>query len=133
MSVKDMTDQQLNKALAEFMGYTVVMRKSPNEGYVLLNESGRRNWYIPVCKDEQEAWEHVPDYCNDPIASLEVQVAAIRVNAKKYFNHLERRLHPGLEELPESETWSAFQVAELVRAKPRQRAEAAYMTLSSQD
>jgi hypothetical protein len=101
MSVKDMTDQQLNVALAELTGFP--------------------------------ADKLTPNYCNDAAASLEVQVAAIRVNAKKYFNHLERRIHPGLAELPESETWFAFEVAEIVRASPRQRAEAAYMTLSNQD
>lgn len=117
--VKDMTDQQLSRALAELMGWSNF--KTDGQGNV---------WGTPP----DDRWSNsLPRYCDDAAASLEVQVAAIRKNAKKYFNHLERRIHPGLAELPESETWLAFEVAEIVRASPRQRAEAAYMTLSSKD
>ncbi|WP_340958701.1 hypothetical protein [Paenibacillus sp. FSL R10-2748] len=111
MSV-NMTDQKLNMQLEILLG---AKEDRHREGNVI------KGTYSTSPKD----------YCNDPAASLEVQVAAIRVNAKKYFNHLERRIHPRLAELPESEIWSAFEVAEIVRASPRQRAEAAYMTLSS--
>ncbi|MEC0234055.1 hypothetical protein P4H71_06885 [Paenibacillus kribbensis] len=114
MSVKDMSDQQLNMHLE-----------------ILLGAKEDRHRKGNVIKGDYST--SPKDYCTDAAASLEVQTAAIRVNAKKYFNHLERRIHPGLAELPESDTWSAFEVAEIVRASPRQRAEAAYITLSSLD
>lgn len=125
MSVKDMTDQQLNRKLAELMGYTVV-RKSPNEGWVLLNESGRKNWYIPVCKDEQEAWEHVPDYCNDTTVSLKIQAKTIELDRVAYVNNLYEACYDFKRD--EDSVWDEINIAFLLNASARQRAEAAYMT-----
>ncbi|MGV6934084.1 hypothetical protein ACWA2B_00910 [Paenibacillus sp. CMM36] len=114
----DMIDEKLDFALAGLLGW------------VNWWDGERLTWVDGATKEfRRKVTDWQPS--SDPTASLEVQVAAIRVNAKKYFNHLERCIHPGLAELPDQENWLAFEVAEIVRASPRQRAEAAYMTLSS--
>lgn len=96
--VQDMTDQQLNIALADLTGFP---------------------------KDKV-----VPNYCSDIVASQMVQEHAMRGFNQKYLNNLERVIVPGLKGQPECENWHTFQVVTLMRATPRQRSEAAYMTLS---
>lgn len=100
--VSKMTDAALNRALAE--------RLEPSM------ESWNEGWF-PGC-------EIIPDYCNDPAASLEVQAAAMDKNEIGYMAHLTYRTghdyHVGLTH----ET-----AASMLRATPRQRAEAAYMVL----
>ncbi|MFC7560574.1 hypothetical protein ACFQY3_18945 [Paenibacillus farraposensis] len=96
----DMTNQQLNVALAELTGFP--------------------------------ADKLTPNYCNDPAASLEVQAKAIEVDAEGYVNKLTTIVDACI-------FWSSdccmdpIGVTWLMTATPRERAEAAYMTLSSQD
>jgi len=99
--VQDMTDQQLNVALAELTGF-------------------------PIDKV-------VPNYCSDIVAAQGVQEQAMRGLNQKYLNNLERVIVPTLIGQPECENWHTFQVVTLLRATPRQRAEAAYLTLSQMD
>jgi hypothetical protein len=107
--VKDMTDQQLNMALAELMGYTV---DKGRPGRVLKGNMSS----MPT------------DYCNDPAASLEVQAKAIEVDASNFINRLawivRDRISGDME-------WTNNDIAVLLNASPRERAEAAYITLSS--
>ncbi|MDG0053053.1 hypothetical protein MMB75_05120 [Paenibacillus sp. P2(2022)] len=95
----DMTDQQINVALAELTGFP--------------------------------ADKLTPNYCNDAAASLEVQAKALMTAGKEYTMCLTKILTDSFEiEVPENDP---YWIATLVlTATPRQRAEAAYMTLSSQ-
>jgi hypothetical protein len=125
--VSKMTDQQLNRALAELMGYTIGNHKGENGRtlYFLIRPSGKKEMYNGSA-DEAFAWD-APRYCTDPAASLEVQAAAIDKDAEEYVftlmmivrgtPHKDKRMLP-----PEM-------AAQLLTATPRQRAEAAYMTL----
>ncbi|WP_081326437.1 hypothetical protein [Paenibacillus polymyxa] len=124
MSVKDMTDQQLNRELAELMGYIVTEGEHDlwPEWYEL-----KKNGVVQsgdLYKDW--AWDNAPDYCSDTAASLEVQAKAIEVDAASYVQNLQEIKwgHMFTETL-------LVRIAELINASPRERAEAAYMTLSS--
>ncbi|SEI76418.1 hypothetical protein [Paenibacillus polymyxa] len=122
--VKDMTDQQLNQAIGELMGYTV--EKEATGGYALKyngKDQGKR-WMRAVF-----AWEQAPDYCNDPAASLEVQAKAIELDRVAYVNSLYEACYEFKRD--KDSGWDAINIAFLLNATPRQRAEAAYMTLSS--
>jgi hypothetical protein len=128
MTQVQLTDQQLNRVLAEKMGYSVVLR---GERFVLLNPNGQRNWHVTFCDDEQEAWLHTPDYCTDPAASLEVQTKALEVDTGQYLINLSKvikadtsfeGLHIRFPNLDET-------IKQMLLASPRERAEAAYITL----
>jgi hypothetical protein len=123
-----MTDSELNRALAELMGYTIYHYDKDYEEncYFMLMDTdfdpvepddGRR-------KTEERAWNDTPDYCTDPAASLEVEQAAIKVSTR-YVDTLVEVMKP------ENMAYSRACVAELLTASPRERAEAAYITLSS--
>ncbi|OME05973.1 hypothetical protein BSK60_33065, partial [Paenibacillus odorifer] len=79
--VKDKTDQQLNRALAELMGYTVVDMK-----WMGLHQLLKDGIEISRLPSEVYAWTWAPDYCSDPAASLEVQAKAIEVDASNFIN-----------------------------------------------
>ncbi|WP_342419844.1 hypothetical protein [Paenibacillus sp. FSL H8-0168] len=125
----DMTDQQINRALAELMGYRVVNLNPEwwrNKAYWVLNEPLEERQHIGK-GTEDEAWCEAPDYCNDAAASLEVQAAACEVHPNTYIRYLEKI------KWGQSTGWKVSNrvVAQLCNASPRERAEAAYMTLSS--
>ncbi|MGG1673544.1 hypothetical protein ACIFOE_23465 [Paenibacillus sp. NRS-1783] len=124
MSVKDLTDKQLNRALAELMGYTVEI--GPVTRLWRLMKDGK----IKATSGESEElmWSYTPDYCADPAASLEVQAKAIEVDSESYIKNLF-----GTVISPDFICLEYDQIASLLSASPRERAEAAYMTLSSQD
>ncbi|KAF6576558.1 hypothetical protein JDW19_02490 [Paenibacillus polymyxa] len=121
MSVKDMTAQQLNRELAELMGYTV--EKEATGGYALKynGEDQGKRWMRAVF-----AWEQAPDYCTDPAASLEVQAKALKECPEEYIQEL-LEIVCGIVYVDTP----SYRIAELLAATPRQRVEAAYMTLSS--
>ncbi|OMD66030.1 hypothetical protein BSK62_13260 [Paenibacillus odorifer] len=126
--VKDKTDQQLNRALAELMGYTVYhydkdvaercyFELTAPDGYPEIVFGGERI-------TELEAWADVPNYCNDPAASLEVQAKAIEVDGVGYIRNLEiAKWKKIMAPLARKE------VSVLLTASPRERAEAAYISL----
>ncbi|MEK8215532.1 hypothetical protein [Paenibacillus sp. FSL L8-0463] len=106
--VKEWSNQELNRKLAELMGWTE------------FKEDGHGGIWA-VAPDYR--WTNkMPDYCEDPAASLEVQAKAIEVSAGEYVINLQKVVYTGNV----NETISA-----LLNATPRQRAEAAYITLSS--
>ncbi|MEK5374235.1 hypothetical protein [Paenibacillus sp. FSL P2-0173] len=120
----DMTDQQLNRWLAEYMGYTISEYKDKWGWLMCPNGDNVHESLFPL----DELWGFVPNYCNDPAASLEVQAKAIEVDAASYVQNLQEIKwgHMFTETL-------LVRIAELINASPRQRAEAAYMTLSNRD
>ncbi|OMD19684.1 hypothetical protein BJP48_31650 [Paenibacillus odorifer] len=101
-----MTDHQLNMVLAELMGYTV--------------DKGRPGRVL------KENMSSMPtDYCTDPAASLEVQTKAIEVDAPGYLYNLATVVN-GYEA---ADIWEDDEIISILKATPRERAEAAYITL----
>lgn len=109
--VKEMSNQQLNRALAELMGWTEF--KQDAYGGV---------W--AVAPDDR--WTNkMPDYCTDAAASLEVQTAAYSKHPVEYMRNV-----------AEVQGWKAGAIVSIEEAGKlanpslRERAEAAYKTLS---
>lgn len=99
--VKEMTNPELNRTLAELIGV-----------------------YRP---DIDSEWEAVPDYCTDPAASLEVQAAAIAKDKEAYIRNW--LLCKYGKPITYYTSVSLPVAAEIADSKPRERAEAAYQTL----
>ncbi|WP_158451777.1 hypothetical protein [Paenibacillus polymyxa] len=80
--------------------------------------------------DTTKAWAGaIPNYCTDPAASLEVQAKALEVSYVKYCEELRKVTNP-------TGKWYSDAIelgASLLGATARQRAEAAYMTLSNRN
>lgn len=123
--VQTMTNAQLNRALAELMGYTVQARP-PGENGLIWFELVRPNGKVDLANPTIDlAFSYAPAYCTDPAASLEVQTAAIAKDQSEYFTQL-------LELKGAILHYSLFVALRAVAlATPRERAEAAYITLSS--
>jgi hypothetical protein len=130
--VKDKTDQQLNRGLAELMGYKVHTYR--NGKSVLIGPNLR------IVSEKEcfpaEVWADAPDYCSDPAASLEVQAKAIVDNKLIYLNALLSLVSPGediqfgLGGSMEVVGYNIDGTSAMLTASPRERAEAAYITLS---
>ncbi|WP_339248155.1 hypothetical protein NST58_12925 [Paenibacillus sp. FSL R10-2796] len=127
--VKDKTDQQLNRALAELMGYTVEWSKTQERWSLMIGRKIRAT----SSGTEDLIWTYAPDYCTDPAASLEVQAKAIEVDAKMYVWNLSIVKWKDAVEPEEIDGWESINledIGDLLTASPRERAEAAYITLS---
>jgi hypothetical protein len=120
MTQVQLTDQELNRKLAELMGYSI---KEYMHSCGLVSPYGS---VIAESVTEDEAWEDAPDYCNNPAASLEIQAAACKVSPIQFIMNLQTQMW-GLEYggMP------YYKIAQLLQATPRERAEAAYITISS--
>ncbi|MNW56482.1 hypothetical protein D3C74_341990 [compost metagenome] len=123
----DMTDQQLNKELAILMGYKVVAHD--HYRHQLIAPEGCSSKYLEVT--EMEAWRGAPNYCLNPAASLEVQAVAINKDEEGYIRNWLLNKHG--KSVMAFTAVSLRTAAEIANSSPRERAEAAYMTLSSQD
>lgn len=89
MTQVKMTDQQLNRALAELMGYTVYHydKDVPERCYyMLVDPTG--DYSTIERPTEAIAWLDEPWFTGDPAASLEVQVKATRVDVSGYIQNL---------------------------------------------
>jgi hypothetical protein len=125
--VKEWSNQELNRKLAELMGYRVNQENC--YFYQLVNGAGEPvvGWYA---QNPDDAWNMVPDYYTDPAASLEVQAAAIEKDYKAYIHNLYTVVIYGESE--DDGEYSAVSVevaAEMLTASPRERTEAAYITM----
>ncbi|WP_339316901.1 hypothetical protein [Paenibacillus sp. FSL R10-2734] len=115
--VKDMTDQQLNVSLAKMCGYEIYAEEFSVKYEVVVRYESPSSFkglkfFIP---------------CNDAADSLEVEAKALDQNAAAYIHHLDFRVIPsGCRD-----KWGYDEVKALLTASPRERAEAAYITLSS--
>lgn len=120
--VSKMTDAALNRALAVLMGYKMFTSRSMPPYHKLISPAGAL--VGKSSSSERIVWrDNAPDYCTDPAASLEVQAAAIKADYKAYIMHLTeivKYISAGIDSY----------IASLLTATPRQRAEAAYLTLS---
>lgn len=118
--VQTMTNPELNRALAELMGWKVRLKGSC---YWLVNPAGEESANPFGRNSEEIAWTWAPDYCTDPAASLEVQAKAIEVDHEGYLLNLMDAVYGGYVAA------SSDRIAGLLNASPRERAEAAYITL----
>jgi hypothetical protein len=82
--VQTMTNPELNRALAELMGWKVRLKGSC---YWLVNPAGEESANPFGRNSEEIAWTWAPDYCTDPAAS-EVQTVAIEKDYKAYIHNL---------------------------------------------
>ncbi|MGF7046370.1 hypothetical protein J2T13_000846 [Paenibacillus sp. DS2015] len=122
-SVQAMSDQKLNDWLGEkAMGWMVRHKPIGCE-----------------CDDVDEWWHDgtrfVRDYeywhpCADHTDSLEVQAKAIEVDGEGYVDNLIAVLDAG--QFYNSDGFDTFGISILLQATPRQRAEAAYLTIKFQ-
>ncbi|AJW69273.1 hypothetical protein GMA19_03059 [Paenibacillus polymyxa E681] len=109
MSVKDMTNEQLNIALDVLLGAKVDRGRPGN-----------------VIKGNYSA--SPKDYCTDPAASLEVQAKAIELDAALYLKTLSTKVYGSTyEKVEKYDLIALIEVKRLLLASPRERAEAAYM------
>jgi hypothetical protein len=117
-----MTNLELNRALAELVGYTV---DTWENGYSMLKKDDVQDteWLPGI----NSAWMYVPQYCTDPAASRLVEGTAIEINYLQYI-HVLSEIRGGLND-EISGYYSPETVADLLTATPRERAEAAYITL----
>jgi hypothetical protein len=128
--VSKMTDQQLNRALAELMGYRVERYEvTPFKGgrFKLLKDGQQVS--PEGCFTEDSALMFAPYYCTDPAASLEVQAAAIAKDAEGYIRNLsiiQSGPDPKVEDMVAIDLILA---ARMCNATHRQRAQAAFLTL----
>ncbi|MNC11591.1 hypothetical protein D3C75_592920 [compost metagenome] len=105
-------DQQLNRELAELMGWTN-FKEDGNGGM----------WGTPP----DDRWSNsIPDYCNDPAASLEVQAAAMKGSPLDYLQNLQEVKWGNVKvDIP------IHRIIDMMNATPRERAMAAWMTLKA--
>ncbi|MEK4488329.1 hypothetical protein NYE44_01580 [Paenibacillus sp. FSL L8-0493] len=115
MEARIMTDQQLNRALAELMGWKLVYRIDGNE----TNE-GTEYWETDKGFRQVDFWE--PTTCQSD--SSEVQAKAIEVDGTGYVRNLEIAKWGKI-----MAPLSRKEVSVLLTVSRRERAEAAYITL----
>jgi hypothetical protein len=127
MTQVQLTDQQLNDELRLLLGWTKI-GEHPDGHFGCWKTPEGKMWGNLTCGKE-------PDYCGDPAASLEVQAKAKEVNASEYIKELAEIKNIDVYHID----WSQHRlddyfiqleaVADLADARPRERAEAAYITL----
>ncbi|KAE8560228.1 hypothetical protein BJH92_10125 [Paenibacillus polymyxa] len=110
----DMIDEKLDFALAGLLGWVNVW-----DGVRLIWVDGATKEFRRKVTDWQPS--------SDPATSLEVQAAAVAKDAELYITHMNHVLWEVCINLQYKHA------AQIANATPRQRAEAAYMTLSKQD
>ncbi|KWX79939.1 hypothetical protein [Paenibacillus jilunlii] len=115
--VQTMTNPELNQALAVLMGWKAGGDPNKKRDFVWWIDENR--FRLP------ENW----DPCTDPAASLEVQAKAIEVNYELYVDQLSIVVY-GEENYNRASNWNEWDISRLLIASPRERAEAAYITLS---
>ncbi|QUL57545.1 hypothetical protein KDC22_14340 [Paenibacillus tritici] len=127
--VQEWSNAELNRKLAELMGYTVIQSHDAKEGggapLYQLTGPGFTGRYD---RKPENTWKSVPNWSSDPAASLEVQTAAIEKSQVDYLLNLSKVTNPNADDFA---PWTPTEIIKLLTASPRERAEAAYITLSS--
>lgn len=111
MNVQDMLDHELNRELAKLQGHQLA--RKVDYGFKVEYDDD-----VIALTDNRHSL--LPKYCSDIVASLEVQKVAIETDVVAYLAYLS-----GIDE----DFYSGSEVADMLTASPRKRAEAAYMTL----
>lgn len=116
-SVQAWSDDELNKAVAsEVMGYTVMDDYRDH-----MNEYAEQIYYDKKSKISKFS------PCSDVAPSLEVQAKAIKIDGEGYVDNLIAVLDAG--QFYTSDGFDTFGISMLLQATPRQRSEAAYLTI----
>lgn len=116
--IQTMTNPELNRALAELMGNKIGRKVD----YGFKPEYDRDVIALP-----NDRYKFIPDYCTDPAASLEVQAKALKECPAEYIHELGVVMWGRVYgDLP------YYRIAEMLNATPRERAEAAYITLQGE-
>lgn len=133
--VKKWSNAELNRRLTELQGYNVKPASDIPKWYRMVNPQGQE--FGIAMPTEGLVWnEYAFPYCTDPAASLEVQAKAIKVNKLAYLNALlsivspEEVIQYGPDGIMEVVGYTIDGTAAMFTCTHRQRAEAAYMTLS---
>ncbi|MEK5469312.1 hypothetical protein MKY64_30370 [Paenibacillus sp. FSL R7-0210] len=134
IQVQTMADSELNLALALLCGHREISDREDVENQRQRNDHAGSgvvvlygNHYIVRANGKYGTWAP----CTDPAASLEVQTAAIAKDPEKYIRNMsivQCGPDPKVHEMVGVDLKGAARIAD---AKPRERAEAAYITLSS--
>lgn len=109
MRPNKMTDQYLTSQLADLMGYEYFEQATPPHNFVIRRQDGSSDWFIP-CKE----FNHVKP----------IQDKALETDQISYLAHL---IYATGHSYSEGLTYDTAE--SMLRATPRQRAEASYMTL----
>lgn len=126
--VKEWSNQELNRKLAELMGYKMHIYDDGTYGLLRPDGTSFIGRYEEI--DKMVSWLCAPSYCTDPAASLEVQAAACKVHFDWYIQALSKVV--GADGYWDSGALDYKGIKLLLTATPRERSEAAYKTLSSQ-
>jgi hypothetical protein len=123
--VKEWSNQELNRKLTELLGYKVVKDEATGM-HRMVNPQGKE--FGMSRPTEGLVWnDYAYPFCTDPAASLEVQTAACAIDKEGYIRNLV------LVKWGESpilySSVSNSTAADIACARPRERAEAAYITL----
>jgi hypothetical protein len=132
LQVQTLSNQELNRKLAELMGWTVEMGpvtklwRLMKDGKIKATSGGT----------EELMWSYCPDYCTDPAASLEVEKIAIEHDFDAYVQNLASvKWGEPDDDVEDTTVWNKTMrksIADLLTASPRERAEAAYITLKGE-
>lgn len=124
--VRDMTDNELNSSIIKLLGGKVVQSHDAKQGggapYYQLVAAGFKGRYE---RNPEDAWIWCPDFSSDPAASLEVLEKAINADMTACIANLLVAVNYDYNGMTTIEATAA-----MLTAKPRQRAEAVYMTIS---
>ncbi|MNW28146.1 hypothetical protein D3C74_49610 [compost metagenome] len=126
MIVTDMTDKKLNRAISELLGFHI----EHLNGYYYLCLGKRIVELTGYQYADEDIWDNAPEYCTDLDDSMRVQAKAIEVDRVAYVNNLYETCYE-FKRVKDS-AWDEINIAFLLNASPRQRAEAAYVTLVNQ-
>jgi hypothetical protein len=125
--VQTMTNPELNRKLTELLGYKVVQDEVTGM-FRMMNPQGKE--FGMSRPTEGLVWnEYAFPYCSDEAASRDLQMKVTEEDAEEYVGHLHYILEDKISDSPH---WIGKDIAALLNASPRQRAEAAYITLSSE-
>lgn len=116
--VKEMTNQQLNRALAVALGCQV-------------EEHSGTVFFFTIRPNGKRLYHQLSDYAGDAAASLEVQTAACKANYELYVDSLANLFWGHLKGWDNSQ-YHREEIAHMFNATPRERAEAAYLTLGGE-
>lgn len=109
-----MTNEQINRAVAEELGYRVEQNQF---GFYQLKRGDEI--FSTKKSREDRAWEHVPDFCNDHNAAAEMRKVIKKDDEQVRFSQVLCDLtFQGHEDIMPEYYWT------LLNATPRQQAEA---------
>lgn len=118
--VKEWSNQELNRALAELMGNKIGRK---------VDYGFKPEYDCDVIALPNDSYKFIPDYCTDASATAVLQARAIVVNEFQYIENLAAITQADRAWGFEDGKMQTQGISWLLNASPRERAEAAYITL----